>query len=1035
MPGPEDTFAEQPAIAWLCKDRPGELRWTHRHGLSVAPETSAGERADYGDVVLAATLRTSLARLNPEVPMSAIELLIDAMTRAASPSLIENHRQFHELLLAGVVGHFIEGDDEKTKLVRLIDFENPANNTFEVVNQFTIIEGPKNRRPDLLLFVNGLPLGQIELKNPGSEHATAASAVNQVNHYAETIPSLYRYVEVVGVSDLLTARIGTISTQPEHFGEWKRLEDQGVTPKQSELQTMLEGVFEPTRFLDIVRNFVTFESDGRKTYKVMAKYHQVHAVNAAVSTLNSAMRKDGRGGIVWHTQGSGKSYTMVFLVTKLRRDPRFANPTIVCVTDRVDLDDQLEGNFMRQSHLASAVLRADEIEGGPTSLHSLLEGRKAGGVIFTTIQKFGRKKTDPAMPVLSKRSNIIVVADEAHRSQYNTFAENIRLALPNASRIGFTGTPIEKGDRSSQLVFGEYISVYRMRDAQADGATVPIYYESRQVPVEADPDELAAVASVLETEESEGTNKLITAWAQLEKVVGQEDRLVKVADDLAEHFKARVEALEGKAMVVAYSRSIAAKMTQLLRDRLGKDAVDCVISASATDPPELAKYRRSKKEKEDLATLFKDPDSELRLVVVRDMWLTGFDAPVLHTLYVDKPMKDHGLLQAIARVNRVFRDKPGGLVVDYIGIGEDLRKSLQAYDREDIEDEPIIPLKSALAGFAEKLEILSDMLHPVGFADLATMDAGEQAQLLVDAHNFLLKDEAITKTYLDEQAALAKWYSLVRTEPQVIAAKPQVGFLNVLAGVIRKYTPPEGTPSATAEQAVKQFFSKGLAAGDVVDVFGLADKDRPELSVLSDDFLDQIGSQKDHPNLQLRLLQKLLNDEITGRLRTNRTQVKEFSDAMERVLAQYASRQLTSAQVVEKLVELAKRIRDARHRHEQLGLSAEEAAFYDTLAGSTGDLTADPELAKIAHEIVISLRKSNGLRVDWAEHPNSQAAIRKIIKRVLRRAGYKPPAKLVLGGGGDLTPMDYFAQLVYEQARVLYRYWPEVDDGLLFSVS
>jgi type I restriction enzyme R subunit len=1031
MSGPEDTFAEQPAIAWLCADRPGELSWTHRHGLSVAPETNAGERNDYDDVVLAASLRSSLARLNPEVPMSAIELLTDAITTTASPSIIENHRQFHELLLSGVTGHFIQGDEEKTRLVRLIDFDRPENNTFEVVNQFTIIEGPKNRRPDLLLFVNGIPLGQIELKNPGSEHATAASAVNQVNHYTQTIPSLYRFVEVIGVSDLLTARIGTISTPPEHFAEWKRLEDQGVTPTQSELQTMLEGVFEPARFLDIVRNFVTFESDGRKTYKVMAKYHQVHAVNAAVSTLNGAMRKDGRGGIVWHTQGSGKSYTMVFLATKLRRDPRFSNPTIVCVTDRVDLDDQLEGNFMRQSHLASAVLRADEIEGGPKSLHGLLEGRKAGGVIFTTIQKFGRKKSDP-MPVLSKRSNIIVIADEAHRSQYSNFAENIRLALPNASRIGFTGTPIEKGDRSSQLVFGDLISIYRMRDAQADGATVPIYYESRQVPVNADPDELAAVASVLETEETEGANKLITAWAQLEKVVGQEDRLLKVADDLAEHFKARVEALEGKAMVVAYSRSIAAQMTELLRDRLGKDAVDCVISASATDPAELAKFRRSKKEKEDLALRFKDPDSALRVVVVRDMWLTGFDAPVLHTLYVDKPMKDHGLLQAIARVNRVFRDKPGGLVVDYIGIGEDLRKSLQAYDRADIEDEPIISLKSALAGFAEKLEILSDMLHPVGFADLAEKDAGEQAQLLVDAHNFVLKDEAITKTYLDEQAALAKWYALVRTEPDAIAAKPQVGFLNVLAGVIRKYTPPEGTPSASAEQAVKQFFSEGLAAGDVVDVFGLADKDRPELSVLSDDFLDQIGSQKDHPNLQLRLLQKLLNDEITGRLRTNRTQAKEFSDAMERVLAQYASRQLTSAEVVEKLVELAKRIRDARHRHEQLGLSAEEAAFYDTLAGSTGDLTADPELAKIAHEIVVSLRKSNGLRVDWAEHPDSQAAIRRIIKRILRKSGYKPPAP-VSNGGGDLAPMDYFAQLVYEQAKVLYRYWPEVDDGLLFQ--
>ena len=476
-------------------------------------------------------------------------------------------------------------------------------------------------------------------------------------------------------------------------------------------------------------------------------------------------------------------------------------------------------------------------------------------------------------------------------------------------------------------------------------------------------------------------------------------------------------------------------MTELLRERLGADAVDCVISVNATDPPELSKFRRNKQEKEELATLFKDPDSALRVVVVRDMWLTGFDAPVMNTLYVDKPMRDHGLLQAIARVNRVFRGKPGGLVVDYIGIGEDLRKSLSAYDSGDLEDEPVIPLKMALAGFAEKLEILTDMLHPVGFRNLADLDVTQGAQLFYDALNHLLKDEPITKSFLDEQAALAKWYALVRTEKEANDAKPTVAFMRELAGAIRKYTPPTGVPSASAEQAVKQFFSTGLAAGEVVDVFGLADKNRPEISVLSDDFLDNIGSQTEHPNLQRKLLQKLLDDEIKGRLATNRTQAKEFSAAIERILAMYENRQLTSAQVVEKLVELAKRIRDARHRHEQLGLTAEEAAFYDTLAGSTGDLTADPELAKIAHEIVTALRKSNGLRVDWAEHPNSQAAIRKIIKRILRKSGYEPPAKIATAGGGDLAPIDYFAQLVYEQAKVLYRYWPEVDDGRLFSMA
>jgi type I restriction enzyme R subunit len=738
--------------------------------------------------------------------------------------------------------------------------------------------------------------------------------------------------------------------------------------------------------------------------------------------------------VVWHTQGSGKSYTMVFLVTKLRRDPRFNNPTIVCVTDRIDLDDQLEQNFERQSHLRDVTQRADEIADGEKSLQSLLAGRQAGGIIFTTIQKFRPSKSQASMPVLSERRNIIVIADEAHRSQYATFAENITVALPNAARIGFTGTPIEKADRSSRLVFGDYISIYRMREAQEDGATVPIYYESRQVPVDADPDKLRETAEVLETEETAAANKLITAWAQLEKVVGQEDRLTKVADDLAEHYKARTETLDGKAMLVTFSRRIAAEMTDLLRQRLGEEAVDCVITASATDPPALSKYRRSKKEMEELAREFKDPDSKLRVVVVRDMWLTGFDAPSLHTLYVDKPMKDHGLLQAIARVNRVFRDKPGGLVVDYIGIGDDLRASLQAYDKDSIE-EPVVPLKRALKGFQEKYEVLAGVLHPVGFDRFSELDAVGRAQLLADAHNLILDSQAMTKDFLDEQAALAKWYALVRTEPKAIALKEEVAFLNTLAGAVRKYTPPQGQASQQAEQAVKQFFSEGLAAGEVVDIFGLADKDRPEISVLSDDFLDDISKRTDHPNLRIKLLEKLLNDEIRGRMRTNRTQAKQFTDAIEAVLARYENRQLTSAEVVENLVELAKKLRDARDRHEQLGLTEEEAAFYDALAGGAEDVKADPKLAAIAHDLVQTLRNSGKLRVDWTDHASSQAAIRRIIKRLLRKHHYEPPARVPRGGGGggDGSPMEYATRVLYEQARTLYRYWPDVGGDQLFE--
>jgi type I restriction enzyme R subunit len=795
---------------------------------------------------------------------------------------------------------------------------------------------------------------------------------------------------------------------------------------------MLEGIFAPAAFLDLIRNFVTFENDGRRTYKVMAKYHQVHAVNAAVDQLLKAIADGGRGGVVWHTQGSGKSYTMVFLVTKLRRDPRFSNPTVVCVTDRIDLDDQLEQNFERQTHLRDVTQRADEVAEGDNSLQKLLAGRQAGGIIFTTIQKFRPSATQTKMPVLSQRRNIIVIADEAHRSQYASFAQNITVALPNAARIGFTGTPIEKADRSSRMVFGEYISVYRMREAQEDGATVPIYYESRQVPVDADADKLRQAAAVLESEETEGANKLITAWAQLEKVVGQPERLRKVADDLAKHYSERTETLEGKAMVVAYSRRIAAEMTELLRERLGRAAVECVVTASATDPPELSMFRRSKKEMEDLATEFKDPDSRVRLVVVRDMWLTGFDAPSLHTLYVDKPMRDHGLLQAIARVNRVFRDKPGGLVVDYIGIGEDLRASLKAYDTDAV-DEPVIPLKRALKGLQEKYEVLAGMLDPVGFDKFGGLDAVGRAKLFADAHNLVLDTEQTTREYLDEQAALVKWYALVRTEADAIALKDEVAFFNTLAGAVRKYTPPSGQASRQAEQAVRQFFSEGLAAGEIVDVFGIAEKDRPEISVLSDAFLDDIGKRDDHPNLRIKLLQKLLNDEIRGRLRINRTQAKEFTDAIKSLLARYENRQLTSAEVVAALVELAKKLRGARDRHEQLGLTEEEAAFYDALAGGTEHVQADPKLAAIAHDLVDTLRNSGKLRVDWTDHASSQAAIRRIIKRLLRKHQYELPVPVPSGGGGGTSPFDHFAHVLYEQAMTLYRYWPDADSDQLFE--
>ncbi len=1022
--GPEDTLVEQPAIGWLCAGAGPGLRWQHVHGSDLAPDAPAVERKLWSDAVLVDRLRSAVARINPHLPPDAVRRACELATTGTSPAPIQDHRSFHELLLSGVPVAYVHDEGiERHDHAWLVDFEHPQRNEFVAVNQLTIIAGQKNRRPDILLYVNGLPLGQLELKAPGVVDS-AQAAVNQVSHYTETIPDLYRYVEIVGVSDLLTARVGTFSTPPEHFAEWKTMGGNDAGQKRSQLEVMIEGVFGPERFLELVRDFVLFESDGARTWKVMAKYHQVHAVGAAVESVAVAMAGDKRGGLVWHTQGAGKSYTMVFFVNKLRRDRRFANPTVVAVTDRTDLDNQLAETFSR-THLGSSVQQAEEITGGPQSLHELLNV-PAGGVVFTTIQKFAPGSGIEEMPVLSERRNVVVIADEAHRSQYARFAENITLALPNATRIGFTGTPVESADRSTRLVFGDYISIYRMRQAQEDRATVPIYYESRQIPLDiADPHQLAEVEEVLEAEEQEAANKLVTAWAKLEKVVGAPDRLLKLADDIHEHFSARCEVLEGKGLVVAYSRRIAAELTELLRERFGQEKVECVISAQATDPLEISRWRRSKAELQQVAKDFKDPGHGLRIVVVKDMWLTGFDAPVLHTLYIDKPMRDHGLLQAIARVNRVFRDKPGGLVVDYIGIGEDLRASLRAYDETDLED-PVIPAWKAVAGLGEKYEVICALLYPAGYRQGELKLVIDPDRLFLDCYNHVLASEDRTREFLDAQAALASWYALARTQPAVIELRDEVGFFGRLAVEVRKITTPDAQVSPAAEQAVRQFMSEGLAAGEIVDVLAVADQDRPEISVLSDEFLDSIATKTEHPNIQIRLLEKLLKGEIRSRSRANRTQAKLFSDQIETVLRRYELRQISSAEVVERLVEIAKSLRDARHRHEQLGLSVEEAAFYDALAGGSDDAAAGPQLAAIAAELAKSIRAD--LTVDWADRESSEAAIRRKIKRLLRRHDYRPTP--LAGGGGDGHDLNHYTQLVLEQAKELYRYWPDVEDRL-----
>jgi len=1002
----EDTYAEQPTLEWLA-----ELGWEVVPGGDIAPGSVAAERDRWEEVVLVDRLRAAVQELNPELPLSAIQSVADRLRETASPTVVLDHKAFHELLVTGVPVTFIDDSgEERSPRAKLVDWDAPDRNDCAAVNQFTVINGQKNRRPDVLLFVNGLPLAQIELKNPASAQATAESAVRQIAHYTETIPQLYRFVEFVLVSDLVEARAGSVTTPAEHFAEWRSM-DAEEEEGRSRLEVALRGLFPPARFLDLVRNFVMFETDGAKTSQLMAKYHQVDAVNRAIETTWQAMQEDGRAGVVWHSQGSGKSYSMVFYVSKLRRDPRFETPTVVAVTDRLDLDQQLWEQFAAQPDLAEVVKRADSIR----ELHDLLD-IPADDIVFTTIQKF-QPETEGPMPVISERRNIVVIADEAHRSEYGEYAENITRALPHATRIGFTGTPIETGDRSTRLVFGDYISVYRMNRAIEDGTTVPIYYENRRIPLQIDDVSLLEeVEEVVQQETDEAQLRLVSSWARLEQVAGAPERLERLADDIAEHYGNRVEILPGKAMVVGMSRRICAELTELLRVRLGDEAVTCVISASAGDDPALSKWRRNSVEAKQIEADFKDPEHPLEVVVVRDMWLTGFDVPPLHTIYIDKPMRDHGLLQAITRVNRVFRDKPGGLVVDYIGIGEDLRASLSAYSA-DVVEEAMVRLEDAIVKLREKHDVVKEFFHGLDYARRHEMTPAQQATLFAIAYDRVVEFEPERKRYLQECGLLARWFKLVNPNQAAIELRDDVDFFVGLARAITKRPDLAREPSDAAKQAVEQFFSEGLAAGEVIDVFELAGEDRPEISILSDEFLDRLRRDGEHPHMRVDILKKLLNEEIRVRERRNNLQAKLFGDAMNDVLARYELRQLTSAEVIDRLVELAKALREARRRHEALGLTVEEAAFYDAVAGGTEDVEADPEIAAIAKDLVKSIRSD--LTVDWADHESTEALIRAKIKRLLRRHQF---AASGVGGG---KPLESVADLVLEQARTLYRYWPD----------
>ena len=1022
--------------------------WQVAHGPDIAPDAPSSERDDYGQVILERRLRDALGELNPGLPAEALDDAFRKLTRPEGATLEARNRAFHRMLVDGVtVEHRTDGGAMRGAQARVVDFDDPAANDWLAVNQFTVTENKNTRRPDVVLFVNGLPLGVIELKNPVDEDATVWTAWQQLQTYKAELPTLFSMNAMLMVSDGIQARIGTLTAGREWFKPWRTVTGEALAdPHMTELQVMLEGVCSPDRFASLVRDFIVFEDDGGGALvKKMAGYHQFHAVRVAVGeTLRAAAlqreaRETGEGGryeagqrpggatgdrrigVVWHTQGSGKSLTMAFYAGAVVREPAMENPTIVVLTDRNDLDDQLFGTFSRCHDLlrqppAQAENRAD------------LRGRlsvESGGVVFTTIQKFFPEEKGDAYPQLSDRRNIVVIADEAHRSQYDFvdgYARHMRDALPYASFVGFTGTPIELQDANTRAVFGDYISIYDIQRSVEDGATVPIYYESRLAKLALDEDERPSIdpdfEEATEGEEIERKEKLKTRWAQLEAVVGAEKRVKLIAEDIVAHFEQRLEALEGKAMVVCMSRRICIdlyrELVRLRPDWRGDDdsegVIKVVMTGSASDPPEWQPHIRNKARREALANRFRDPGDPLRVVLVRDMWLTGFDAPSLHTMYVDKPMRGHGLMQAIARVNRVFRDKPGGLVVDYLGLAQDLKQALTAYTESGGTGRTALDQQEAVAVMREKHEVCCALFHGFDWSKWTTGTPQERLGLLPPAQEHVLAQESGKERCVDAVRALSQAFALAVPHEGTTRIRDDVGFFQAVRAQLMKRAPGEARSEEELDLAVRQIISRAVASEGVMDIFAAAGLDKPDISVLSDEFLAEVRGMP-HRNLAVELLQKLLRGEVSSRRRKNVVQARSFSEMLEQTLRRYQSRAIEAAQVIEELIRLAKDMREANARGEQLGLTEDELAFYDALEtnDSAVQVLGDETLRAIAQELVQTVR--NNVAIDWTLRENVRAHLRVLVRRILRKHGY-PPDK-----------QEKATQTVLEQAEVLSEGW------------
>lgn len=1041
---------EQEALGWLA-----EAGYETLFGPDIAPDGEHSERADYLQVLLPFRLREAIHRLNPDIPTAAKEDAFKQVLDLGIPALLSANRHFHKLLVGGVPVEYQKEGETRGDFVRLIDWSNPARNRWLAVNQFSI-KGPHHtRRPDVILFVNGLPLVLLELKNPADEKADIWKAYDQIQTYKEQIPDVFQYNELLVISDGSEARLGSLSSNAERFMQWRTIDGLTLDPlgQFNELETLIRGVLAPAQLLDYLRFFVLFEDDGALVKKI-AGYHQFHAVRAAINQVVTASRPGGthKGGVVWHTQGSGKSITMTCFAARVMQETAMENPTIVVITDRNDLDGQLFGVFS----LAQDLLREQPVQANTRQdLRAKLGNRPSGGIVFATIQKFMPGEDEDTFPVLSERSNIVVIADEAHRTQYGFeaklkigrnfrltvadaanngqalmaaeptatyqvgYAQHLRDALPNATFVAFTGTPVSSEDRDTRAVFGDYIHVYDMQQAKEDGATVAIYFESRLAKLSLKQEDLPQiddeVDELAEDEEDSQKAQLKSKWAALEKVVGAEPRIASVAGDLVAHFEERNKAQSGKAMVVAMSREICVHLyNEIVKLRPEwhdadpkKGAIKIVMTGSASDKALLRPHIYSAQVKKRLEKRFKDPADPLQIVIVRDMWLTGFDAPCVHTLYVDKPMKGHNLMQAIARVNRVFKDKQGGLVVDYIGIANELKSALREYTNSNGRGRPTVDAAEAYAVLEEKLDILRGLMHGFDYSDF--LCAGHKR--LAGAANHVLGLKDGKKRFADTALAMSKAFTLCCTLDEAKAVREEVAFHQAVKVILTKRDLSQKKRSdEEKELAIRQIIGSAVVSEEVVDVFDAVGLDKPNIGILDDDFLADVRNLPER-NLAVELLERLLEGEIKSKFASNVVQERKFSELLSNVIKRYQNRAIETAQVIEELIEMAKKFRAAANRGEELGLNDDEIRFYDALADNESAVRelSDETLKKIAHELTENLRQN--ITVDWSARESVRAKLRLMVKRILRKYKYPP----------DLQ--EAAIDLVLQQAKALGEAW------------